>query len=667
MALPDGITSSKGLLEAQAQIWNHTLCFINSMSLKCAVELGIPDIIHKHDGPITISQLTDSLKINGSRSTSLRRLVRLLVNSRLLTKVKITDTEDGYCLTPASRLLVKNEPLSLAPFVHVMLSHVLTDPWHCLSQWFSNDDPTPLETTNGVTLWDIAAKEPGVNRSFNKGMASDAGLVANVVVRECGHVFRGLGSLVDVGGGTGAMAEAIADAFPGLKCSVLDLPHVVDGLEGTPNLSFVSGDMFESIPPADAVLMKWVMHDWGDEDCIKILKRCKEAIPSRENGGKVIIVEIVVEEKKGNDESMAVETQLLFDMEMMAVVGGKERTEKEWAKLFYDAGFTSYEINMRLLGLRSLIQWVMHDWGDVDCIKILKRCKEAIPSRENGGKVIIVEIVVEEKKGNDESMAVETQLLFDMEMMAMLGGKERTAQAHIWNHTLCFITSMSLKCVVELGLPDIIHKHDGPITISQLTDSLNINGSRSTCLRRLVRLLVNSRLLTKVKITDTEDGYCLTPASRLLVKNEPLSLAPFVHMTLSQFLTDPWHRLSQWFANDDPTPLETAYGGIFWDIAAKEPGVNRSFNEGMASDARLAANVIVREFGHVFQGLGSVVDVAGGTGAMAEALVDAFPGLKCSVLELPHVVDGLEGSHNLSFVGGDMFESIPPADAVLMK
>ncbi|CAA0816346.1 O-methyltransferase family protein [Striga hermonthica] len=358
MTLPNGINSSHELLEAQAHIWNHTLCFITSMSLKCAVELGLPDIIHKHDGPVTISQLTDALNINGSRSPCLCHLVRVLVNSQLLTKVKVTDTEDGYCLTPASRLLVTNEPLSMAPFVHMTLSQVLTDPWHRLSEWFSNDDPTPLETTHGVTLWDIAANEPGINRSFNEGMASDARLTASVIVREWGHVFRGLGSVVDVAGGTGAMAEAIADAFPGLKCSVLELSHVVDGLEGTPNLSFVGGDMFQSIPQADAVFMKCVMHDWADEDCVKILKRCKEAIPSRENGGKVIIVEIVVEEeKKGiNDEAMAVDTQLFFDLEMMVLVGGKERTEKEWTKLFYEAGFTSYEINARVLGRRSLIQ-----------------------------------------------------------------------------------------------------------------------------------------------------------------------------------------------------------------------------------------------------------------------------------------------------------------------
>ena len=87
-------------------------------------------------------------------------------------------------------------------------------------------------------------------------MACDSQLVGSILIRDCKDVFSGLNSLVDVGGGTGTFAEAIADAFPRLKCTVLDLPHVVDGLESSKNLAYVGGNMFEAIPPADAVLMK---------------------------------------------------------------------------------------------------------------------------------------------------------------------------------------------------------------------------------------------------------------------------------------------------------------------------------------------------------------------------------------------------------------------------
>lgn len=96
------------------------------------------------------------------------------------------------------------------------------------------------------------------------------------------------------------------------------------------------------------------MHDWSDEDCVRILKKCKESIvASKESGGKVIILEMVVEDEREEDE--ATETQLCFDMLMMTVVTGKERTEKEWANLFSSAGFKNYKITP-ILGLRSIIE-----------------------------------------------------------------------------------------------------------------------------------------------------------------------------------------------------------------------------------------------------------------------------------------------------------------------
>ncbi|KAI3465690.1 hypothetical protein Pfo_022353 [Paulownia fortunei] len=99
---------------------------------------------------------------------------------------------------------------------------------------------------------------------------------------------------------------------------------------------------------------QWIFHIWTDEESVKLLKKCKEAIiPSKNNGGKVIIVEMVVDDHKEDHE--ATETKLFFDMLMMIEVTGKERTEEEWAKLFFAAGFTSYKITP-LLGLRSVIE-----------------------------------------------------------------------------------------------------------------------------------------------------------------------------------------------------------------------------------------------------------------------------------------------------------------------
>ncbi|KAI3465820.1 hypothetical protein Pfo_022483 [Paulownia fortunei] len=356
MALPNGVVSTRELLDAQAHVWNHIFNFINSMSLKCAIQLCIPDIIHKHGKPMTLSQLVNALPINKGKSHSVYRLMRILIHSKFFVKVKISedDDEEGYCLTPASRLLLRYEPLSVAPFALAILDPILIDPWHHVSEWFQNDSPSSFVTKHGRTIWEYAGIKQRWNELFNKGMASDARFASSLLIKECKQVFEGLKSMVDVGGGTGTVAKAIADAFPGLKCIVLELPHVVAGSERVNNLTYVGGDMFESIPHADAVFLKWIFHDWTDEESVKLLEKCKEAIiPRKNNGGKVIIVEMVVDDQKEDHE--ATETQLFFDMLMMIEVTGKERTEKEWAKLFFAAGFTNYKITP-VLGLRSVIE-----------------------------------------------------------------------------------------------------------------------------------------------------------------------------------------------------------------------------------------------------------------------------------------------------------------------
>ncbi|XP_042062990.1 8-hydroxyquercetin 8-O-methyltransferase-like [Salvia splendens] len=361
MALPNAVDPRQELLDAQSHVWNLIFSYISSMSLKSAIQLGIPDAIHKHNKPITLCELANALSINKAKSPALFRLMRILVHSKIFDKVSISkdegegdDEEVAYSLTSASRLLLREEPLSFAPFALAMIDPILADPFHQVTEWFKDECTSPFSTRNGRCLFEFIGNDSVFNQVFNEGMASDARFVGSILVDKCKHVFEGLTTLVDVGGGTGTVAKVVADTFPGLKCVVLELPHVVAGLEGSENLSFVSGDMFEFIPPANALFFKWIFHDWSDEDCIKILERCKEAIiSSKKKGGKVIIVEMVVDCQKQEDEG--IETQLCMDMLMMTVTTGKERSEKEWAKLFHAAGFPNYKITP-ILGLRSVIE-----------------------------------------------------------------------------------------------------------------------------------------------------------------------------------------------------------------------------------------------------------------------------------------------------------------------
>ncbi|KAL2230360.1 probable O-methyltransferase 3 [Sesamum indicum] len=345
------------LLEAEAHIWNHVFNYINSTSLKCATELGIPDVIHKHGGPMTLLELVDALPgVDKAKADCMYRLMRILVHSGFFVLEKINSSnEEAYSLTPASRLLVGDLPMSMKPYVISQIDPILVEPMHHLSRWFQNaNNHTPFQTiNNGMSFWEQKERNLRFSHLFDQGVASDTPMVAHVITRDCRQVFEGLDSLVDVGGGTGTLAKAIAEAFPQIHCTVLDLAPVVAGMDGTKNLKYIEGNMFEYIPPSDAVLLKWILHDWSDEKSVEILKKCKEAITSNGKRGKVILIEMVVDDERSNTES--VETQLLFDMLMMTLVGGKERKEKEWAKLFYDAGFQDYRI-YPVLGLRSIIE-----------------------------------------------------------------------------------------------------------------------------------------------------------------------------------------------------------------------------------------------------------------------------------------------------------------------
>ncbi|XP_062105908.1 trans-resveratrol di-O-methyltransferase-like [Humulus lupulus] len=360
------VSSNKELLQAQELLWHCTFSFIKPMSLKCAIELGIADIIHNHGQPITLSKLISSLPIHSSKAHCIQRLMRILVHFGIFsTQAPQEDQqeekeEEKYYLTLTSRLLLlKDGPFRATQFCLAELHPRLLAPWQFLSTWLQkgdDDDPTPFKMVHGMNFWDdLPTADPTVKCIFTEAMASDSHLISKVIVEDGKKVFEGLSSLVDVGGGAGIMAKAIANAFTNIKCTVLDLPYVVADLKGTHNLNFVEGDMFKKIPSAHAVLLKWVLHNWSDEEATIILKKCREAIiESKDEGGKVIVIDMIIDENSMLEKKL-VETQLYFDMLMMINVTGKERNKKQWENLFLAAGFSHHKITP-IEGLRSIIE-----------------------------------------------------------------------------------------------------------------------------------------------------------------------------------------------------------------------------------------------------------------------------------------------------------------------
>ncbi|KAJ7980565.1 putative O-methyltransferase [Quillaja saponaria] len=231
---------------------------------------------------------------------------------------------------------------SMAAFVLLESSPVMLAPWHALSTRALVNVKSPFEKAHGEDIWSYAEDNLAHSQLINEAMACDARVAVPAIIENCGkELFDGVGTLVDVGGGNGTTMSLLIKACPWIQGINFDLPYVVAAAPKGEGVENVGGDMFQCVPKADAAFLMWVLHDWGDEECIHILKKCREAIP--EDKGKVIIVEAVLEE--GKEENKLKDVRLMLDMVMMAHTGtGKERTLREWDYVIKEAGFSHYTV-----------------------------------------------------------------------------------------------------------------------------------------------------------------------------------------------------------------------------------------------------------------------------------------------------------------------------------
>lgn len=248
---------SEALLKGQADIWKYMYSFADSMALKCAVELRIADIIDSNGKPTTLSQIVSAIPDTPSPDlTCLYRIMRLLVRRKIFT---VDETSDGgepsYGLTPSSKWLLRDADLTLAPMILMENHKWLLDPWHYLDQCVK-EGGIAFKKCHGIEIWDFASKNPEFNSLQNEGMACTARIVSKVLVEEYKDGFNSINTLVDVGGGTGRNLAQITKSYPHIKGTNYDLPHVISTAPQYPNVTHVGGNMFQSIPKADAVIIK---------------------------------------------------------------------------------------------------------------------------------------------------------------------------------------------------------------------------------------------------------------------------------------------------------------------------------------------------------------------------------------------------------------------------
>ncbi|CAK9177888.1 unnamed protein product [Ilex paraguariensis] len=316
--------------------------------VKCAIELGIADVLETHEAPMPLPQLSSTL---GCSPSSLHRIMRFLIHRGIFKENSTGQCSVGYVQTPLSRLLMKHGEKSMAPLLLLESSPVMLAPWHNLRTRVLATGTSPFEAAHGEDVWSYAMTNPAHSKLINDAMACDARVAVPTIIYGCPEVLEGLGSLVDVGGGDGTTLGILVKACPWIRGINFDLPHVVSVAMPCDGVEHVGGNMFDSVPKADAAFLKWVLHDWGDDECIHILRKCREAVPS--NTGKVIIVEAVIEEEEGDKLK---DVRLMLDMVMLAHTNkGKERTLKEWAHVLKEAGFTRLSVK-HIQAVQSVIE-----------------------------------------------------------------------------------------------------------------------------------------------------------------------------------------------------------------------------------------------------------------------------------------------------------------------
>ncbi|KAA8535956.1 hypothetical protein F0562_028434 [Nyssa sinensis] len=344
----EGEAKSREEAQARVDIWKYIFGFVDMAVIKCAIELGIADVLESHEGPVTLSDLSSTL---GCSHSALHRIMRFLVHRQIFKENPTSQGSMGYVQTSLSRLLMRHGENSMAPLLLLESSPVMLAPWHSLSTRVLATGASAFEAAHGEDIWSYAAANPAHSKLINDAMACDAKVAVAAIIEGCPEVLDGVGSLVDVGGGDGTALRTLVKACPWIKGINFDLPHVVSVAPDCIAVEHVGVDMFDTVPNADAAFLMWVLHDWADDECIHILRKCREAIPK--DKGKVIIVEAVIEEEEGDRLK---HVRLMLDMVMMAHTNkGKERTLKEWAHVLREAGFSRHTVK-RIQTVQSIIE-----------------------------------------------------------------------------------------------------------------------------------------------------------------------------------------------------------------------------------------------------------------------------------------------------------------------
>ena len=302
-----------------------------SRALALAAKLGVADLMK--DGP---RHYDDLAKATNSHGPSLNRVMRLLASVGVFEERE----DSNFALTPLGSLLCTDVPGSMRSSVLLFAGIGIQDAWKELEYCVQTGEPAFRKDSPSATPFTAIAQNPEMAKVFDEAMASFSQMTAIAIAGS--YDFSSFRTLLDVGGGNGALLIGILNGNPNLSGIVFDLPHAAEkarakiaDAELQSRCQAIGGDFFKEVPSgADAYIIKHVIHDWNDDRATAILRNIHRAMPPH---GKLLIAEGVYPPRI--DQSDISRGAAANDVNMLVSTGGRQRSEAEFRSLQAAAGF----------------------------------------------------------------------------------------------------------------------------------------------------------------------------------------------------------------------------------------------------------------------------------------------------------------------------------------
>lgn len=308
-----------------------SMAYRGSQTVIAATRLNVPDALGK--GPRTSAEVAQA---TATRPEMMHRLLRALAAFGV-----VRDLGDGrFELTPIGDSLRADVPNSVRPLALMYGSDASWEACGQLAECVRTGETAYRLLHDVDNLFPYLDKNPEQARIFDAGQSAIAAMVG-AVAAQC-YDFTGIGRVVDVGGGRGTVLASILKAHPGLGGTLLDLPRVAEGAtahfarEGLAHRAeAVGGDMFAAVPAGgDLYFLSHVIHDWGDEDSIRILQACRRVMAPE---ARLLILDRVMPERI--EPGLEVQVNVVYDITMLILHGAaRERTAREFEALLHAAG-----------------------------------------------------------------------------------------------------------------------------------------------------------------------------------------------------------------------------------------------------------------------------------------------------------------------------------------